>query len=179
MIENRDKMKAVPEFEVVNAYDACMYPSIDYLGVNDPCDLNAPLERMQELTRAMSDVAAISNDLVAYCGQDIACYEVGTGWTFIWSYNAAWAIIMGANFILLTFGAYWFWPRYIGSILNCCFGIFHISGVSMMFAGVMNPAPQLCALNKSTVAYKGDYEWDYDGITYSNEYSILTIFAIV
>ena len=38
---------------------------------------------------------------------------------------------------------------------------------------------QLCAYNKSTVEYKGDYKWDYDGMTYSDEQRMMFILAVV
>ena len=104
---------------------------------------------------------------------------MGTGWTFVWSYNAAWAIIMACNFVLMTIGAFWFWPRYIGTICNCCLGCCHISGIGFMLAGALNPYPRICSFNKSTAEYKGDYEWDYDGMTYQNEHSLMLGFAIV
>jgi len=86
---------------------------------------------------------------------------------------------MGVNFILMTIGAFWFWPRFIGTWCNCCLGCCHITGISFMLAGATNPMGRYCAFNKSTVEYKGDYEWDFDGMTYQSEHSMMFGLAIV
>lgn len=49
----------------------------------------------------------------------------------------------------------------------------------MMFSGVTSPISRACGMNKSTSTYKGDYEWDYSGTSYENEYFIMFAFAIV
>ena len=124
------------------------------------------VKNQAESEKILLELEPIYEDQLEFCGTDKNCWETGTGWTFVWSYNAAWAIIMGLNFILMTIGAFWFWPRFIGTWCNCCLGCCHISGISFMLAGATNPMGRICSYNKSTVEYKGDYEWDYDGMSY-------------
>lgn len=91
---------------------------------------------------------------------NVNCYRSGTGWSIAWYYNAVWMCIMGCNFILLTFGAKWFWPRLIGTWLNMAFGCCHCSGIGLLMAGVTGPFGVICGYNKSTSTYEGDFKWD-------------------
>ena len=126
-----------------NAYDGCFLPEYTPDSSLDPFDAQS-----------------MQNDLLDVCGLDMDCYRTGTSWTIIWMYNAVWVLIMGINFIMLAIGAFWFWPRYVGTVLNCCFGCCHCSAIMWMLSGVLGPAGRICSFNISTSTYQGDYEWD-------------------
>ena len=145
------------------AYDGCFIPSYE----PDP-SLN------------VFDAQQLQKDLFDVCGYDLACYRQGTLWSFIWTYNAIWILIMGVNFIFLSMGAFWFWPRLIGTWLNCCFGCCHCSAISYLVVGVMGPYGRICSYNVSTSTYLGDIQqWDEDGMTYQNDHGLMLTLAML
>ena len=81
-------------------------------------------------------------------------------------YNAITTLIMCGNFVLLTFGAFWFWPRLVGTLVNFFIGCCHCSAISMMMAGVMGPHGRICGYNLAPSTYLGDEKFDEDGMTY-------------
>ena len=86
---------------------------------------------------------------------------------------------MAVNFIVLTIGAFWFWPRFIGTICNCFLSCCHGIGVGFLFAGALNPYPRICSYNKSTSSYEGDYEWNYEGMTYEREHGMMFFLGVL
>ena len=74
-------------------------------------------------------------------------------------------IIQGINFILLSVGAFYFYPRLIGTFCNFCLGCCHLSAFSMALAARYSPAGAICAVNISSNQYEGDGqfndEWTY------------------
>ena len=119
------------DFQFDNMYDGCVKPSFDTYGINNPCPKHSELSKLgkriekEELEQKIiaSDLAILMIDWVDECGADQKCYETGTGWSFVWAWNAASCIVMGCNFIVIAVGAFFWWPRLIGTMLNyllCC-----------------------------------------------------------
>lgn len=119
------------------------------------------------------DIADAVADWIDACGTDQSCYEAGTGWSFIWAWNAAWCIIMAINFLVLTFGACFFWPRYIGTVCNWFLCICHLVGFIVMILGAAAPMGRICSYNKGTSTYDGDYKFVWDGMTYQGDHAVL------
>ena len=117
---------------VKNAYDDCTKPSFK-------SDL--PLENQ------VSKLLELQKDVVDFCEGGKNCYELGTGWTAAWAFNASLMIIQGCNFILISIGGFWFWTRLVGTYLNVCFGCIHIAAISTAFSATLNPFGQICLLN--------------------------------
>ena len=89
-----------------------------------------------EQIRIGSGISAAGLDWRDQCDDDQDCYEMGTGWSFVWAWNMAWSIILGLNFIVLAVGAFYWWPRYIGTLCNYVLCNCHLLGVILMFVGV-------------------------------------------
>ena len=113
-----------------------------------------------------------------YCDQDQDCYKHGTGWSFIWAWNMAWCIVMGLNFIVLTVGSCYWWPRFIGTICLYLLSSCHMAGWIFMIIGVTNPYARMCRYNKATSSYAEEYKWYWNRMTYENDYFLMTYFAI-
>ena len=121
-----------------------------------------------------------SKEWAETCEMDRDCYKTGTGWSFVWAWNAAWCIIMAINFVVLAFGAFYFWPRLIGTVCNsCCLCCCHFIGLIFMLVGVGNPFARICQYNKATSTYAGDYKWDWEGRTYSGDFKFMFSCSIV
>jgi len=80
---------------------------------------------------------------------------------------------MGVNFLVMTFGTWFWWPRYIGCIMNCCLANCTLIGGIVSIVAVGRPYGRICSYNRSTSTYKGDYEWDFDGRTYEDEFGMI------
>lgn len=112
------------------------------------------------------EIFELSIDYEESCrGKEQDCREAGTAWTEAWSFNASIMIIQGINFILLSVGAFYFYPRLIGTFCNFCLGCCHLSAFSMALAARYSPAGAICAVNISSNQYEGDGqfndEWTY------------------
>jgi len=159
------------DFEFDNMYDGCIVPVFETVGINNPCpNIAEGIEIAAKVTAQagvqigiLTTLAAIGLEWIDECGLDQECYEKGTGWSFVWAWNAAWMIIMGLNFIVLAVGSHFWWPRFVGTIMNCCFGICHLVGIIFMIMGATSPFARICFYNKSTSSYKGDYEMNFEG----------------
>ena len=98
---------------------------------------------------------------------DFECIKQGTQWKFIWAFNGSLMVLMGCNFILLALGAFCFWPRLIGSYINCCCGALNCAGAIIALAGVLSPMGVMCGYNKAGNTVKDDDFDDSDsGMTY-------------
>jgi len=145
----------------LNPYDGCNIPDF----VPDP-DVSS-LEMMQ-----------MSMDLEESCiGKEMLCREKGTEWTQAWSFNASIMIIQGINFIVLSIGAFYFYPRLIGTFCNFCLGCCHLSAFSIAIAARYSPAGALCAINISPNQVDGK-TWS-DEWTYQKEGQLLGALGIV
>ena len=103
---------------------------------------------------------------------------MGTGWSFIWAWNASWCIITACNFIALAVGAFFWWPRFIATLLNYFLCGFHLSGVIFMVAGANNTFAQICNYNLSTSTYEGNYKWSWEGVTYESDLGMMLGFGV-
>lgn len=119
------------------------------------------------------ELLSLATEWYEECGLDQECYEFGNGWSFVWAWVGAWWVIMGVNFLVMTFGAWFWWPRYIGCIMNCCLANCTLIGGIVSIVAVGRPYGRICSYNRSTSTYKGDYEWDFDGMTYEDEFGML------
>lgn len=108
---------------------------------------------------------------------DVDCVLKGTQWRQVWEFNGSIMLIMALNLILLTFGACCFWPRLIGTYMNCALSLCNCSGAAVGFAYVLSPAGVACMLNgaENTMTEENEY---MSGMTYRTEGSLILIFAI-
>ena len=106
-------------------------------------------------------------------------------------------IVQGINFILMAIGAFWFYPRFIGTILNfCCACCFGLSAWSAALAAAVNPIGRWCSMNVAPTTYEGGYStgsmlgdmmagqksylqyWN-DKTTYKTDHGLLISLAVV
>jgi len=73
---------------------------------------------------------------------------------------------MGCNFILMTLGAAYWWPRIIGCGCNCILSLLNIVSIIFMLGGATSTFGQICFYNQMTSTYNGDYVWSAEGATY-------------
>ena len=118
-------------------------------------------------------MADAMNEWIEECRTDQECYETGTGWSFIWAWNGAWCILMSFNFILLAIGAFLWWPRLVGTLLNYLLCTCHLVGIITMFFGVYSPFPRVCQYNKASSTYDGGYKWTWDSATYEGDFGLM------
>ena len=84
------------------------------------------------------------------------CAE-GTRWSAVMAYNGTVLLVMAANFVLMTFGAFFFYPRVIGTLCNCCCACFcHFGAWTMALAYRYNPIGVYCSINVAPNHYLGD-----------------------
>ena len=80
---------------------------------------------------------------------------------------------------LLMVGTWYWWPRYIGTFL-----IYFLCLVNLVYQFFISDVKdsgyaQLCNINMSSAVYKGDYEWDYEGLNYEDEFGLVSIGSFV
>jgi hypothetical protein len=107
-----------------NTYDSCNLPSFSF----DP-----------EVSE--SDKSSNASNIFSFCDKkyDQDCSK-STGWTYVWAINGYIMIAQAVNFIVMTIGAFFFYPRCIGTILNfllacCC----HSTAISIALAARFLP----------------------------------------
>ena len=111
-----------------------------------------------------------------FCDGLLSCAQKGTNWTEVWKINAYVMMLQSANFVFLTFGAFFFWPRYFGTICNCCCACFaHLTAIITAMMGRWGAAGDNCAMNIAPVKYK-DSEFDSTGRTYEDDANLMSTF---
>ena len=109
----------------------------------------------------------------------------GTRWSAAFSSNAVFLILMFLNYITLTFGAFWYYPRLIGTICNCCCGCAHFGTMVAALSYRFSPYGNYCAANEGGNAHLGggkfDDSWTFkkDGQTLAALGAIQCIFWII
>ena len=177
----KNQQGVIDDFEFNNMYDGCRMPVFDRYGFNKPCpkfddlvDMGKRIQNeVQDQIDIHEDIASASLDWRKYCDSDQDCYEMGTGWSFVWAWNMAWSIMLFINFVILTFGAYYWWPRFIGTVMNYALCPCHLAGVILMIVGVTNPYARMCQYNKATSTYDEKYWWHWDRQTYEDDYHFM------
>ena len=81
---------------------------------------------------------------------------------------------MAANFVIMTLGAFYFYPRIIGTFINCCYGCCHLIAWTLILGMRFNPIGNHCVLNVAPLQYTGDNTFD-DSWTYKKDGSVLAI----
>ena len=162
-------------------YDGCIVPLFDTFGINNPCPDNEQkkvlsqriLNEAEEQANISADMSEAMIEWIDECGADQDCYEVGTGWSFIWAWNASWCIIAGFNFFFFAFGSCYWWPRFLGTLINIFLSCCQLSGAVFMLTGVYNPFSRVCQYNLATSTYDGDYKWNWTGSTFNDDFSLM------
>ena len=111
--------------------------------------------------------ADLANDAADYC-KEMDC-KFGTLWTAAFTFNAIMLILMALNFALMTIGAFYFYPRLIGTFLNCCYGCCHFAAWVLTLAVRFNPPGRYCAINIASNQYEGNLRWTPDSWTYKKD----------
>ena len=128
----------------LNAYDGCNIPTFT-----------------PDSDVSVRELAQLSEDYEKHCdGKEEECREKGTEWTMAWSFNASIMIIQGINFIVLSIGAFYFYPRLIGTFCNFCLGCCHLSAFSVALSTRYSAPGAICAINISPNQYDEDKGWD-------------------
>ena len=148
--------------DVSNAYDSCAVTGVKY----DP------------FMRAV-DREKIRADYQTYCFNNAeVCFKYGTQWTAAFNINGILLVLMACNFILLIFGSFYFYPRLVGTYLNCCCSCGHIAVAAYALALRFNPVGAHCAINVARIQYKGASKFD-DTWTYKRDGDTLAALCIL
>ena len=116
-----------------------------------------------------------------YCEENMQqCLEKGTGWAGMWAFNGSIMIIQAINFIAMACGAYYWWPRLLGTLCNCCLSCVHLSAWIVIFSARFSPLGNYCAINIAPIQLKGDTMDDFDDEwTYQSEGGLMIIFGVI
>ena len=161
---------AITKVTMTSAYDSCSIPEF----IRDP-----------ELTDEKR--LALVNGGIDTCGDDIGCNERGTNWTIVWTWNAAWLLIMAVNLIVMAIGAFWWYPRLVGCFANSCFAICHLVALAGLFAARWSPGGRHCSYNLSTSTYDSggnnsgainEHDW-FDQPTYQDDASLMLALSVI
>ena len=143
--------KRVVDFEIGNSYDLCNIPAV----IRDP-------------TIHPADYNILEEDAANYCkerGDD--CYK-GTQWYITFYGNAVVLCLSAANFIFMTFGAFFFWARYAGVFCNFCYACCHMYCCFIGLSAAFGPLGLLCTANIAGNAYEGNQIFN-DSTTYKSD----------
>ena len=100
----------------------------------------------------------------AWCIDKIEQCQLGTRWTSIFNYNIVVLTMTCINFLVLTCGAFYWTPRMIGTVINCCCGCCNFFAFTGAIGYRFNPAGAICAVNIAPSTY-GNGKWS-DSTTY-------------
>ena len=115
----------------------------------------------------------------AYCIDHAdECIKRGTQWSQAFTFNAVILLISFFNFCLLMVGAFWFYPRIIGTIFNCCIGVCHLAAWVFALSVRYSALGRACVLNVEGNQYEGNSVWN-DSMDFKKDGNILYAFATV
>lgn len=132
----------LPDFEVIRIgktndmlffeshYDSCLQPA--YL-LDNNVQVKDFFERIEEIDE--------------YCDGELSCIQAGTNWSFIWYFNMLIMFAQSANFIILATGAFYFYPRMIGTYCNFLLGSCHALALIVSFYLYKTPWSRWCGYN--------------------------------
>ena len=102
----------------------------------------------------------MESDFFEYCYEQGNC-ESGTGWSGTFAFNAGFMILNTINICVLTCGSFFWWPRYCGSLFNCCYCCCTYAGMVFTLAVRFNPMGEMCAINIAPSTWDGAF-WKDD-----------------
>ena len=133
--------------DIVSPFDSCHIS-----GPGTVVDLSVDIETRNQ----------ISLDFAEYCKGSDVCEKYGTRWTAAFNFNAVIINACAINFVLMAIGGYWFYPRLIGTFLNCCYGLCHFAAWGLAVGVYAAPPGRVCTLNIAANQYLGNREWSDD-----------------
>ena len=142
----------MPEY---NAYDQCNVPG--YL--RDPTIDNAEMDNIND---AAED----------WCINNASECIKGTQWSAAFAFNSSVLGISAGNFIIMTLGACFFWPRFVGTWINFCYACCHCSAFATAIAVAFGPLGARCKTNIIGNEYEGNYKFN-DSMTYKMDGELL------
>ena len=143
------------------AYDACKFPDF----ILDPAV-------------SESEHARLNSDLFKYCLDRPDECKKGTQWLGVFQFNAAVLFVTAVNMIVLSFGAFYFCPRYWGSLCNLCYACCHCLACGAALGVTLSPIGQICSKNIAPSHYEGDWKWSDDS-TYQSDAGMILGMGIV
>ena len=93
-------------------------------------------------------------------------------------FNAAVLIICFINFLLMTLGAFFWYPRLFGTLCNCCCSCCHCLAWAAALAVRFNPVGIWCGFNVAPIQYEGNRKFN-DSHTFKSDGGILAAFGIL
>ena len=135
-------------------YDTCKYPTY----------------KVSELN--IIAAATAERALVEYCYQQPDQCRSGTQWSGVYTFNAAVLIVTAVNFVVLTCGAFLFYPRYFGTLCNMCYSCCNCCAAFSAIAVRFGPFGIWCSYNESPYTYDNE-KLVLNGPTYMSDGSIL------
>ena len=144
---------AFPQSISGEAYDSCRVPTF-----SPAEDVN-----LQDLLDAIADVTD-------HCGTNLDCYKQGTRWENAFTFNAWMLFLNMLNFITLTFGACWYFPRLFGTYCNWCCGLAHFIAIVTGLGRRFGPQGKLCMFNEAPSNFDdGTRQFKPDERTYADD----------
>ena len=97
-----------------------------------------------------TDLALEYENEIASSDCDSDCLAAGSKWSIIYSLNGATFLLISLNSIIGVFGVWYFWPRVIGFVCNCCLTC--VLFAAIIVTGVFRYRNQgkLCALSTAS-----------------------------
>ena len=156
----------------------------------DTCMANLAFGYIPDPSLSASDLATIQLNMMVFCevtitdskGKTTGACDKGTGWTAALGFNTVIMIIQAANLAFLSLGAWYWFPRMCGTMLNCCFGFIHLIAFSIALGVRFNALGVWCAANVSPIQYEGKVlgmPIFSDSATYKSDGSILAAFGAI
>ena len=133
----------------IPAYDTCQVPSFTRNPKIDDAMFDIAWKKVEEMCKVKPE----------------ECVK-GTQWTGVFTVNFLFLCMSGFNFLTMTLGAFWFWPRYFSNICNCCLGCCNLGGWTFAISMRYNPIGEVCAMNIAGNTYK-DGRFTNEGGTYA------------
>ena len=132
------------DYSSVNFYDTCSRPEFDTF-LNDA-------EALADASKEWADSCDLSG--VTGPGDLPSCYY--TNWKSVFTLSGTVLFLMSCNFFILAVGSFCFWPRLIGTYINCGLAILNIATAIFAIESNTKPASIVCSYNIAYNTFKGD-----------------------
>jgi len=124
----------------------------------------------------------LEQELFTYCLDRPEECKKGSQWLEVFQFNASVLFVTMVNFIILSFGGFFFCPRYFGTFFNLCYACCHCMACGAAIGVVANPLGRICAINIAPSTLEdGDWRdrknWS-DVTTYQSDAGSLIAMAI-
>jgi len=114
----------------------------------------------------------LEEELEIWCISNFDLCLKGTQWSSVFLFNVIVLAATALNMVVMAFGAFFWLPRFLGSIFNCFCACLNLHAFIGVLTHRFSPNGKICAINIAPSTFVGGHKWS-DETTYKSDASLL------